>query len=254
MFKARIISSLRRATAISFAVAVAMSLAANNALAQDVDARALLEQMSAEIAGLESFVLEGDAYADARLEAGHIIEHSSHVTLRLRRNPAGIRVTNRTAEARKEVVFNDGALSVFTSDGNYYARTEIRNSVDTFFEYAVERAGVEVPLLDFISTNVADHMLEDADEVRYLEKSLIRDKVYHHIGIRSAEIDVQVWVAAEGPPLPGKLSITSKWEGGAPRFVAFFEWDTAPEFPDDLFDFTPPDDAVEIDFLADVED
>ncbi len=222
--------------------------------AEDVDPEALLSQMSAEIAALDAFVLQGDAYADARLEAGHIIEHSSQVTLSLRRNPAAIRVTNRTAEARKEVVFNDGALSAFTSDGNYYARTEIQSSVETFFEYAVERAGVEVPLLDFISANVADHMLEDADEVRYLEKSLIRDKVYHHIGIRSAEIDVQVWVAAEGPPLPGKLSITSKWEGGAPRFVAFFRWDTAPDFSDDLFDFAPPDDAVEIDFLADVED
>ena len=226
---------------------------AGNVLAQDVEPRALLERMSAEIAGLESFVLEGVAYADARLEAGHIIEHSSQVTLSLRRNPAGIRVTNRSVEATREVVFNDGALSVFTSDGNYYARTEIQSSVETFFEYAVERAGVDVPLLDFISANVADHMLEDADEVRYLEKSLIRDKVYHHIGIRSAEIDVQVWVAAEGPPLPGKLSITSKWEGGAPRFVAFFEWDTAPSFTDDLFEFEPPEGAIEIDFLSDVE-
>lgn len=238
----------------SMLLSLLVFVSSTGASAQEVNPKTLLELMSAEIAGLESFVLEGDAYADARLEAGHLIEHSSQVTLSLRRNPAGIRVTNRSVEATREVVFNDGALSVFTSDGNYYARTEIQGSVETFFEYAVERAGVEVPLLDFISANVADHMLEDADEVRYLEKSLIRDKVYHHIGIRSAEIDVQVWVAAEGPPLPGKLSITSKWEGGAPRFVAFFDWDTAPEFSDDLFDFTPPDDAVEIDFLADVED
>ncbi len=247
-----IIRGLRQVGAKLFCVA-ALTLSAN-VFAQDVDPRALLTEMSAEIAGLESFVLAGDAYADARLEAGHIIEHSSQVSLRMRRNPVGIRVTNRSIEATQEVVFNAGELSVFMSDGNFYARTEIQDSAEAFFEYAVERAGVEVPLLDFISADVADNMLEDADDVSYLEKSLIRDKVYHHIGIRSAEIDVQVWVAAEGPPLPGKLSITSKWEGGAPRFVAFFDWDTAPDFSEDLFDFTPPADAVEIDFLADVED
>jgi hypothetical protein len=108
-------------------------------------------------------------------------------------------------------------------------------------------------VLDFISANIADDMLADADEVRYLEKSLIRDRIYHHIGIRTSETDVQIWVAAEGRPLPGKLVISSKWEGGAPRFVAFFEWDTAPEFASDLFKFEPPEGAIEIGFLSDVQ-
>ena len=174
--------ALTRNTWYSTVLSLLVIVSSTGASAQEVNPKALLELMSAEIAGLESFVLEGDAYADARLEAGHLIEHSSQVTLSLRRNPPGIRVTNRSVEATREVVFKDGALSVFTSDGNYFARTEIQSSVETFFEYAVERAGVEVPLLDFNSANVADHMLEDADEVRYLEKGLIRDKVYHHIG------------------------------------------------------------------------
>jgi len=244
--------SVRRAATLLLVIAAAAA-SAGSASAQEIDARALLKEMSAEIAGLQSFIVQGDAYADARLEAGHIIEHSSQVTLRLRREPGAVRVTNRSAEGTKEVYFDDGRLSVYTSDGNYYAQTEITKSVDSMFEFAVDRAGVEVPLLDFISANIADHMLEDADEVRYLETSLIRDKTYHHIGVRSSEVDVQIWVATEGRPLPGKLAISSKWEGGAPRFVAFFEWDTAPTFPRDLFEFEPPQGAVEIDFLSDVQ-
>ncbi len=220
--------------------------------AQEVDARALLLEMNAEIAGLSTFTLSGDAYADARLDAGHIIEHASEVTMHLRREPSAVRVTSRSAEGTSEVAFNNGALTVYTSDQGYYAQITVAGGVDEFFEFAVDRAGVEVPLLDFISTNVADNMLDGAEEVRYLEKSLIRGDIYHHIGIRSSEIDVQVWVAAEGPPLPGKLSISSKWEGGAPRFVAFFKWDTAPIFTDGLFDFTPPEGAVEIEFLSEI--
>ncbi len=223
------------------------------ASAQEIDARAMLEEMSAEIAGLDAFVVHGDAYADARLAAGQIIEHSSQVTLRLRRDPAAVRVTNRSAQSTHEVFFDDGQLTVYTSDRNYYARTQIPKGVDSMLEFAVDQVEVEVPLLDFISANIADHMLEDADEVRYLEKSLIRDELYHHIGIRSSEVDVQIWVAAEGRPLPGKLVITSKWEGGAPRFVGFFDWDTAPSFADDLFEFEPPEGAIEIDFLFEVE-
>ena len=70
---------------------------AAGASAQQIDAKSLLEQMSAEIAGLDRFIVNGDAYADARLDAGQIIEHASQVTLRLRREPGSIRITNRNS-------------------------------------------------------------------------------------------------------------------------------------------------------------
>jgi hypothetical protein len=120
-------------------------------------------------------------------------------------------------------------------------------------DFAVNEVGIEAPLLDFVSMNIADNLVQDADEVHYLEKSLIRDELYHHIGIRSQDADVQIWIASEGRPLPGKLVISSKWEGGSPRFVAFFEWDTDPDFEPDLFTFDPPDGATRIEFLSDLQ-
>ena len=230
-------------------VAVLASIFAAGASAQDIDAKALLEQMSAEIAGLDSFIVYGDAYTDARLDAGQIIEHSSQVTLRLRREPGSIRITNRDAENTKEIYFDDGTLSVYSIDDNFYAQTDIPKGVESMLDFAVNEVGIDAPLLDFVSANVADGLLKDADEVRYLDTSLIRDEIYHHIGIRSPDVDVQIWIASEGRPLPGKLVISSKWEGGSPRFVAFFKWDTSPDFQRGLFKFDPPDDAVEIDFL-----
>jgi hypothetical protein len=221
--------------------------------AQEVDARALLEKMSAEIASLQSFVIHGDAYADARLDAGQIIEHSSKVSLRLRREPGAVRITNRDAEETKEIYFDDGSLSVYSSADNMYAQAQIPKGVESMLDYAMDEVGIESPLLEFISADVANELLQDADEVSYLEASLIRDQIYHHVGIRSPEVDVQIWISAEGRPLPGKLVITSKWEGGAPRFVAFFEWDTNPTFQRDLFEFEPPDDAVEVEFVVELQ-
>ncbi len=232
-------------------VAIAVSAFSTSASAQEVDAKALLEQMSAEIAGLDSFIVHGDAYADARLDAGQIIEHSSQVTLRLRREPGSIRITNRNAEDTEEIFFDDGLLSVYSTNDNFYAQTDIPQGVESMLDFAVNEVGIEAPLLDFVSANIADDFLQDADEVRYLETSLIRDELYHHIGIRSQDVDVQIWIASEGRPLPGKLVISSKWEGGSPRFVAFFKWDTDPDFPRDLFRFDPPDGAVAVEFLLD---
>jgi len=242
--------SIRRLTVIAMVVAGALS---SNISAQEIDAKTLLEQMSAEIAGLDAFTVHGDAYADARLEAGQIIEHSSQVTLRLRREPGSIRITNRTSEDSKEIFFHDRLLSVYSNNDNVYAQTEIPKGLESMLDFAVNEVGIEAPLLDFVSSNIAGDMLQGADDVRYLGTSLIRDEVFHHIGIRTPDVDLQIWVASEGRPLPGKLAISSKWEGGAPRFVAFFNWDTDPAFPRDLFKFDPPDGAIEVEFLLDLE-
>ncbi len=236
---------------LTVTVAISAGAFAPGASAQEVDAKALLEQMSAEIAGLDNFIVHGDAYVDARLDAGQIIEHSSQVTLRLRREPGSIRITNRNAENTTEIFFDDGSLSVYSTNDNFYAQTDIPQGVESMLDFAVNEVGIEAPLLDFVSANIADDFLQDADEVRYLDTSLIRDEIFHHVGIRSRDVDVQIWIASEGRPLPGKLVISSKWEGGSPRFVAFFKWDTDPDFPRNLFRFDPPDGAVAVEFLLD---
>jgi len=225
----------------------------SNAFADEVDARALLEKMSAEIAGLDSFVVHGDAYSDARLEAGQIIEHSSQVTLRLRREPASIRVTNRSADSSNEVYFDDGMLSVYNSESAAYAQIDIPKNVNSMLDFAVDEVGIDAPMLDLISADIAGDLLQDADEVSYLETSLIRGETYHHIAFRTPETDVQIWIATEGRPLPGKLTISSKWEGGSPRFVSFLKWEADPVLADELFRFDAPDDAIKVDFLPDLQ-
>jgi hypothetical protein len=70
-------------------------LFANFANAQEPDPRELLKRMSDEIAGLQSYIINGEAYSDARLDAGLIIEHSAQATLRIRKvvqNVAGPQV------------------------------------------------------------------------------------------------------------------------------------------------------------------
>lgn len=232
---------------------VTAALAAS-ASAQEFDAKELIERMSAEIAQLNRFVVRGDAYTDARLAAGLIIEHASQVELRLQRQPAAVRISNRKSEGTTEIFFDDGRLSVYNDRDNFYAQTEIPKSVDSMLSYAVNEVDIEAPLLDFVSSNIAGDLINGADEIRHLGTSLIRETTFHHIAIRSSEVDVQLWIAAEGQPLPGKLVISSKWEAGSPRFVAFFDWETDPDFSPDLFRFDPPNDAIEIGFIADLQD
>jgi hypothetical protein len=215
-------------------------------------ARAILDSMSAEIASLDKFAITGEAYADARLKSGQLIEHSSDVVMRFIR-PNKLRVTNRSAESTGEIFFSEGMLSVYNGNSNYYAQTPIPAGLNAAVFFAVDEVGVEAPILDFISSDVVSYLTEDADSVDYIGLSRFRGQSHHHIGIRTSEIDIQLWVLAEGTPLPAKMALSAKWEGGSPRSVFFFSWDTDPKIKSKTLRFEPPPGAIKIEFDRGVE-
>ena len=96
--------------------------------AQEGQAEALLESMSATIAGLEKFEVQGDAYADRRLPEGQIIANGMQVTMRVRR-PENLRITAKTAENTKEIYFSEGVLTLFSETDNFYGKAEVPEDI-----------------------------------------------------------------------------------------------------------------------------
>ena len=246
------VQKLLRQVGALISVGALMCCPFGNIYAQDNQAKEIIQAMSVEIASLDRFVVSGDGYVDARLDAGQIIEHAMDATMRVNR-PGAIRITNRDAESTKEIYFSEGVFTVYSQKQNFYAQTDLPAGIDAAANFAVNELDIDTPMLDFIFNDVGSHFLEDAQSVEYLGLSRFRDRVFHHIGIRTAEDDLQIWIAAEGPPLPGKLAISAKWDGGAPRSVFFFSWDTEPEFAQKSLRFEPPANAVRIQFDLDSE-
>jgi hypothetical protein len=159
-----------------------------------------------------------------------------------------VRITNRTSEDVKELFFGSGVLTVYTQSRNFYGQTEIPEGVETALDYATNEMGIDAPMLDFVTGKVAERLTADATDVEYIGTSLIRGHIYEHVVIRTPEIDIQLWIAAEGLPLPGKMALSAKWDGGSPRTVVFMDWDTDPNIPSGALKFEPPDGAIEISF------
>lgn len=228
-------------------VLVLFGFSVSVAAAQQPDPKALLKRMSDEISALQAYSISGDGYTDARLEAGLIVEHATQATMWVQK-PDKVRITNRTSEDVKELFFADNLLTVYTQSNNLYARTEVPDGTGAALTYAVDELGIDVPMMDFVSGNVAERLLANSTEVMHLGLSLIRGKEFEHVVIRTSEVDVQLWIAAKGKPLPGKMSLSAKWDGGAPRTVVFMDWNTAPEIPKGSLSFVPPEGAMQIYF------
>ena len=144
---------------------VAICCPSGSTYAQDDQAMEILQRMSAEIASLDSFVVSGDGYTDDRLDAGQIIEHSMDVTMRVNRPANALRITNSDAESTKEIYFGSGVFTVYSQAENFYAQRDMPEGIDAAVDFAVNELDIDAPMLDFISNDVADHFLTDAESL-----------------------------------------------------------------------------------------
>jgi hypothetical protein len=138
---------------------------------------------------------------------------------------------------------------VFNSENKFYAQASIPKEIEAAMEFALEELEVEAPLMDLIYQDASAHLISSQETILYLtDKARIAGTNCHHIAIRGPELDVQLWVEEGDRPVPRKIMMTSKWEGGSPRFTANLMWDSDPDFGQEIFEFTAPEGSINIGF------
>ena len=240
---------------IRFLVCSMLALLAGNAtyagdpvIQQDAKALEVLKSMSAYTASLDQVKIKAVSLDDARLPDGLMVTNTSEINISIDR-PASLHINRFDGVANKGLFFHNGELTVFDSAENFYAQAEVPEDIEAAMEFALEELDVEAPLMDMIYRDASTHLIGSENVILYLtDKARLAGIDCHHIAIRGSEIDVQLWVEEGDKPLPRKIMITSKWEGGSPRFTANMWWNSEPDISADIFEFRAPDGAVKISF------
>ena len=216
---------------------------------QDAKAIEVLKQMAAFKSSLNEVVINGVTFTDARLPGGLMVSNADEVSVSIQR-PGSMLITSADGEATKGFYFHDGLFTFFSSATRLYGQAEIPKEIEAAMEFALEELGIEAPLLDMIYKDASTHLLTSGETIMYLtDKARVGNADCHHLAIRGDDIDVQLWVEEGDRPVTRRLMITSKWEGGSPRFVANLDWDTSPEFKSGFFEFKAPEGAEKIEFI-----
>ena len=182
--------------------------------------------------------------------AGLMVSNAEEVSVSIKR-PGSMLITSADGEATRGFYFHDGLFTFFNSATRLYGQADIPKDIEAAMEFALDELGVEAPLLDLIYKDASTHLLTSGETILYLtDKARVGNADCHHLAIRGAEVDVQLWVEEGDRPVTRRIMITSKWEGGSPRFVANLDWDTSPEFKQGIFDFNAPEGATKIEFIT----
>ena len=105
-----------------------------------------------------------------------------------------------------------------------------------------------MPLADFVSEDVYAALTDGAECSTYLGIHRVGERRCHHVALANEWLEWQVWVSAEGDPLPCKVVINYMDEPGEPQFTATFRsWNLNPELADEIFRFEAPEGASRMD-------
>lgn len=223
---------------------------AQGALAQQ-DTRAIdvLKSMDAYLSGLDRVQIRGGSSEDARMNGGLIVSNTAEITVSLDR-PGSVHFSRFDGVDTRELLLKEGKLTLYHSGVNIYAQVDTPEGVDAGLQFALDNFGVDLPLMDLIRQDPLRQLVEASDEVIYLsDKARVQGVDCHQIAVRTPELDLQLWVQHGDRPVPRRIVITSKWQGGAPRFVANMAWNSQPDFKAGTFDFNPPKDAAKAELL-----
>jgi hypothetical protein len=232
------------------AVVTVPTLAGEQGVRQDEKALAVLQQMSAYTASLDSAIITGTSFTDARMGGGLMVANPAEIEVIIDR-PGSLHISSFDGVATKEIYFHESKLTVFNSEKKLYAQAAIPTNIEEAMDYALEELDVEAPLMDLIYSDTARHLISSGETILYLtDKSRVCGVDCHHLAIRGQEVDVQLWVEEGDRPVPRKIMMTSKWEGGSSRYIANIDWKANAEIDPAVFRFKAPEGAMQIRFAA----
>ncbi len=209
-----------------------------------------LKRMAGTLAEARGFSVTIRASYDAVQDTGEKIEFGERRTVMLSR-PSALRVDSQESDGKRtQVMFDGTAITVFDPAENAYGRIEQTGSVDDAVRHMVQDLQVRLPLALLLVSTLPEELQERLQALDYVERDTLMPVPADHLAGQAEDVDFQVWIAAEGPPLPQRIIITYKTEEGEPQYRAdLTDWTLNPDVPAAQLAFHPPDGAERIPFL-----
>lgn len=211
----------------------------------DPKARELLGQMVDFLKGLEAYEIEARLEWESIQDSGLKLQFGSQQQIVVSRPDRLFVATRRDDGRARKAWFSGGVLTSLDVGENVYTRSEVGKDLSAMLDWAEARGATPSPLVDFLYPDIEASFMPSVEAGVYVGTSFVGDVASHHLAFRTAEIDYQLWVRAEGDPIPLRYTITSKTVPSSPWFSArFLRWELDPP----LDGFTPqlPEGAREI--------
>ncbi|MCK5714138.1 MAG: DUF2092 domain-containing protein, partial [Hyphomicrobiaceae bacterium] len=149
------------------------------------------------------------------------------------------------------VFYYDGkTLTLYNPSDEVYAMEPAPGTIEELLDFARESLGLIVPVADLVYRNAFPLLMEEVNFSKVVDKAVIGGVKCDHLVFSRPGVDFQVWVAADGQPMPHKYVVT---DTGTPALLSvttvMSNWNVAPAVADSRFAFVPPKGVKRITFM-----
>ncbi|MCW2241540.1 DUF2092 domain-containing protein [Azospirillum canadense] len=217
----------------------------------DEQAMDVLNRMADTLAQAKGFRVTIRSNYDVVQDTGEMIEFGERRAVTLNR-PDALRVESQQSDGtRRQVTFDGKALTVFDPGQKVYGQLDRPGSVDDAVRYLVQDLQVRLPLALLLVTTLPAELDQRIQALDYVERDTLTPVPTDHVAGQTEDVDFQVWVAAEGEPLPQRITITYKNDEGEPQYRAdLTDWTLNPDLSAAQLAFRPPEGTQRIPFLV----
>jgi len=221
--------------------------------ADESAAKALFKAMSDYLAAQSAISFDFDSNLEIVTTQEQKIGLASSGTLTLNR-PDKVRMSRTGGFADVEVVFDGKKVTLLGKNDKVFVQEEVSGTIDDLVDDLRNKFHRPVPAADLLMSDVNKQIMPLVTDVKDLGSGVIRGVECDHLAIRTAEVDLQIWIAQGDRPYPCKYVVTSRLVADGPQYsVEIRNWKTGDEVAVDSFAFQNATNAEKVD-LKDLKD
>jgi hypothetical protein len=229
--------------ALALAAGVGLSSAS---LADEADARSLFKAMSDYMAAQTVISFDYDSTLEVVTKDGQTLGLASSGAVTLER-PGKLRATRTGGFADVEMVYDGTTLSILGKNLDAYAQIPIAGTVDQLIDTLRDTYHRPLPAADLLGSNINDALTPLFTDVKDLGSGVIGGVECDHLAFRTADVDLQIWIAQGDAPHPCRYTVTTSKVAGSPQYtVDISNWKTGSDVAGADFAFVPPASAKQV--------
>lgn len=212
--------------------------------------REILQRTALYLSALESFSFDSEIQYDVLQDSGQMLEFGATRTVQVRR-PDRLHVSSSNRDGETYQLFFDGrAISFWVPAQQFYAQVPFDGTLDEAIDYMDARLDQVAPLGELIHSELPRMLAELTQSVFLVGEETLDSVRCHHLAVEGENLDWQIWVSVEDPPLPRRLAISYHTEGRPGFRSRVHGWNVAAKLADASFSFEPPPGAARIPVVA----